>query len=105
MIIECGVKTVTEVVGDKVTISAVHSEVGVDDKPVIFRADLLKEAKSINKISGKEGELLLTHIDSSENIGEINENGELIISTTDDNNDNYYLSDKGELIYNSEDGQ
>lgn len=105
MIIECGVKTVTEVVDDKVTISAVHSEKGVDDKPTIFRTDLLTEPKSINKVSGKEGELLLTHIDSSENVGEINENGELIISTTDDNNDNYYLSDNGELIYNSEDGQ
>lgn len=101
MIIECGVKTVTEVVGDKVTISAVYSKVGVNDKPVIFHADLLKDAKSINKVSGKEGELLLTHIDSGENIGEINENGELIISTADDNNDNYYLSDNGELIYNS----
>lgn len=105
MIIECGVKTVTEIVGEKVTISAVHSESGVDDKPIIFRADLLKEPKVINKVSGKEGELLFTHIDSGNNIGEINDNGELIISTEDDNNDSYYLNDRGELIYNSEDGQ
>lgn len=102
MIIECGVKTVTEVIDDKVTISAVHSENGVDDKPIIFRADLLSEVKAINKVSGKEGELLLTHIDSGENVGSINDAGELIISTTDDENDNYYLNDKGELMYNGE---
>lgn len=105
MIIECGVKTVTEVVDKKITISAVHSESGVDDKPIIFRADLLKEPKAINKVSGKEGELLLTHIDSGKDVGEINDNGELIISTPDDDNANYYLSQEGELIYNSEDGQ
>ena len=105
MIIKCGVKTVTEVVDRKVTISVIHSETGVDDKPTIFRTDLLTKAKAINEVSGKEGELLLTHIDSNENVGEINGNGELIISTTDDDSDNYYLSDKGELIYNSKDGQ
>ena len=98
MIIECGIKTVTEVVKDKVTIFATCCEVA--EKPTIFRADLLTEVKTINKTKGKEGELLLTHTDEEINhIGEINDKGELIISPKNDNGENYSINSNGELIY------
>lgn len=98
MIIECGVKTVTEVAKDKVTISTTCCEVA--EKPTIFRADLLTEVKTINKTKGREGELLFTHTDEEINrIGEINNKGELIISPENDNSENYSINSNGELIY------
>lgn len=97
MITECNVKTVTEVENTKITITSSFSEKG-NDKPTIFRADLMNRVASINKVQGQEGELLLTHIDTSDGApGEINEDGELIIHAEDA--DNYYVNALGNLMY------
>ena len=98
MITDCETKTVTEITDGVIQISCVCRE--SVDKPTIFRSDLLNEVKTINKTKGVEGELLLTHTDSAENIGLVNEKGELIITTNDDNADNYYVDDNQNLIYN-----
>ena len=98
MITECGIKTVTEVADNKITISSEYLD-GENDKPIIFRADLLDGVKTINNVFGQEGELLFTHIDSGENVAKINNNGELIIDTMNDDNDKYSLDSNGNLIY------
>lgn len=101
MIIDCSTKTITEVKNDKVKISCVCSENqdGIDT-PTLFRADILENPSDINRVSGLEGELLLTHTDSSNNIAEINNNGEMIISLKDDDAEKYELDGNGNLIYN-----
>ena len=103
MITECSTKTITEVKNNKVKISCICSENqnGVD-VPTLFCADMLKTPSAINGISGLEGELLLTHIDSTDNIAQINDNGELIISLEDDDVEKYNLDSNGNLVY---DGQ
>ena len=101
MIIECSTKTITEVEDNKVKISCICSENqnGIDT-PTLFRADILKKPSVVNRVSGLEGELLLTHTDSNENVAEINDKGELIISLQNDDVEKYNLDDKGNLIYN-----
>jgi len=102
MITECNVKTTTEVANQKVVISSVYSEQG-NDKPTLFRTDLLDEEKTINKVSGKEGELLFTHIDSGEDSpGEIDSDGNLTIKLSDDDAGNYSVNKNGNLIYESD---
>lgn len=103
MITDCATRTVTEVVDNKIKISCVCSknQDGSVDKPTLFRADILTKPSAINKISGLEGELLLTHEDSGD-IASVNKNGELILNLNGDNADLYEINDKGELIYNGE---
>lgn len=97
----CSIKTITEIEGNKVKISCICSEKqdGIDT-PTLFRVDMLNKPSIINRIQGLEGELLITHIDSNNNIAEINDKGELIISLDDDDVEKYTLDDKGNLIYN-----
>ena len=101
MITECSTKTITEVEDNKVKISCVYSENqnGIDT-PTLFRADILNKPSAINRVSGLEGELLLTHTDSSSNVAEINDRGEMIISLENDDAEKYSLDDKGNLVYN-----
>lgn len=98
MTTECGVKTVTVVVNGETEITTQYSA-GKNDKPIIFRADLLDDVRTINNVSGQEGELVFTHIDSGENVAKITDDGELIISTENDDNEKYSVNDLGELIY------
>lgn len=100
MITECSTKTITEVEGNKVKISCISSENqnGVDT-PTLFRADILDKPFVINRVSGLEGELLLTHSDGSSNVAKINDKGEMIISLEDDDASKYSLDDNGNLIY------
>lgn len=99
MITNCKTKTITEIINGVAKISCVCSQESVD-RPTIFRSDLLDKEKTINKIRGIEGELLLSHTDSAKNIGLVNEIGELIITTNDDDADNYYVDDNQNLMYN-----
>lgn len=101
MITDCSTKTITEINNNRVKISCICSEIqnGID-KPTLFRADMLNNSSTINQVSGLEGELLITHIDSNEDIAEINDMGEMIISLNDDDVEKYELDNKGNLIYN-----
>lgn len=104
MIIECNVKTITEVDDNKITIScfSLENQDG-KDKPTLFRADLLDKPKTINKEGGIEGELLLTHNDSNEKVAMLDKNGNLILSLDDDEVGEYYINNNGELIYGQQD--
>jgi hypothetical protein len=99
MTINCNTKTITEIVNNKITISCLSSDNqdGVDI-PTLFRADMLTEPKTINKISGSEGELLLTHTDSG-TVAKITTDGELILELEDDDATKYSVNEEGELIY------
>lgn len=98
MTTECGVKTITEIIDEKITFTTQYST-GKTDKPIIFRADLLNDVRTINNVSGQEGELVFTHIDSGKNVAKITDSGELIINTEDDENEKYSINDYGDLIY------
>ena len=101
MITECKTKTVTEIVDNKVTISCLVSENqdGVDI-PTLFRTDMLDKPSTINRILGQEGELLITHVDSDENVASLNKDGEMILTLQDDEADKYNVDDNGYLVYN-----
>lgn len=88
-------RTMTEVVNGKITISCEVCEV-YDRNPNIFKADILDKEKTVNKTSGIEGELLLSHY-SDESPARINDDGDLIINGEDA--DKYYLDNNGNLIY------
>lgn len=105
MITECNVKTITEIEGENIQISCICAENqnGVD-RPTLFRADVLEEPKTINTENGVEGELMLTHTDSSTNIGSLTNDGSLILNLEDDDADKYFVDTDGQLKYNS-DGQ
>lgn len=92
---ELDLRTMTEVVNGKITISCEVCEV-YDRNPNIFKADILDKEKTVNKTSGIEGELLLSHY-SDENIAKINDDGDLIING--DDADKYHLDNNGNLIY------
>lgn len=92
---ELDLRTMTEVVNGKITISCEVCEV-YDRNPNIFKADILDKEKIVNKISGIEGELLLSHY-SDESPARINDDGDLIINGEDA--DKYHLDNNGNLIY------
>lgn len=92
---ELDLRTMTEVVNGKITISCEVCEV-YDRNPNIFKADILDKEKTVNKTSGIEGELLLSHY-SDESPARINDDGDLIINGEDA--DKYYLDNNGNLIY------
>lgn len=100
MITNCNVKTITEIKDDKILISCISAENqnGLEH-PTLFKTDILDTPKTINNENGVEGELLLTHTDSSENIGELNNKGELILNLQDDNAENYFIDTDGQLKY------
>lgn len=102
MITNCRTKTITEVEDNKITISCICSEKqeGVET-PSIFHADVLDKDVVVNKIPGVEGELLLTHTDSSNTIGEIDKDGNLLITLDDDDVNKYFVENEN-LMY---DGQ
>jgi hypothetical protein len=96
MIKECNeVKTVSEIIGNKIKISCTI----LKDTPKIFKVDLLKTSETINNEPGIEGELLLTHVDSNESVGKINDNGDLLLNLEDDDANRYYIDDDGNLKY------
>ena len=99
MIRNCRTKTITEVEDNKITISCICSEKqdGVET-PSIFRADVLDKDVVVNKIPGVEGELLLTHTDSSNIIGEIDKDGNLLITLDDDDVNKYFIENEN-LMY------
>lgn len=66
-------------------------------KPAIYKSDVLQKEKIVDNVSGKEGELLLSH--SGETSGELNENGELILEP-DGDDVNKYEKQNENLIYN-----
>lgn len=105
MTTECNVKTITEIEGDKIQISCICAETqnGVD-RPTLFRADLLEEPRTINTEEGVEGELMLTHTDSSTKIGSLSDDGSLTIELEDDDANKYFLDTDGQLKYEA-DGQ
>lgn len=92
---ELDLRTMTEVVNGKITISCEVCEV-YDRNPNIFKADILDKEKTVNKTSGIEGELLLSHY-SDESPAKINDDGDLIINGEDA--DKYRLDNNGNLIY------
>jgi hypothetical protein len=100
MTTNCNTKTVTEITDNKIKISCLSADNqdGID-VPTLFRADMLTEPKTINKTSGSEGELLLTHTDSNSTIAKITNDGELILELDDDDAAKYSVNEKGELIY------
>ena len=102
MIINCKTKTFTEIRDNIVTISCLSSnnQEGVD-RPSIFRSNVLQRGVTINKTSGIEGELLLTHTDNNEVVGEIDQNGNLFITLDDDDVEKYFVEEQN-LMY---DGQ
>lgn len=93
---ELNLRTMTEVVEGKITISCEVFE-EVNRNPNIFKAEILDKEKTINRTSGIEGELLISH-NSSKSPAKINEDGDLIISGEDANK--YHLDNNGNLIYN-----
>lgn len=92
---ELDLRTMTEVVNGKITISCEVCEV-YDRNPNIFKAEILDKEKTVNKTSGIEGELLLSHY-SDESTARINDEGDLIINGEDA--DKYHLDNNGNLIY------
>ena len=92
---ELDLRTMSEVVNGKITISCEVCEV-YDRNPNIFKADILDKEKTVNKTSGIEGELLLSHY-SDENPAKINDDGDLIINGEDA--DKYHLDNNGNVIY------
>ena len=92
---ELDLRTMTEVVNGKITISCEVCEV-YDRNPNIFKADILDKKKTVNKTSGIQGELLLSHY-SDESPARINDDGDLIINGEDA--DKYHLDNNGNLIY------
>jgi hypothetical protein len=102
MITNCKTKTITEVEDNKITISCICSENQNDvDKPTVFRSDILKKEVVVNKTPGVEGELFLTHTDSNEVVGKIDQDGNLIMTLDEDDVDKYYVENQN-LMY---DGQ
>lgn len=98
----CRVKTITEVTGNEAEITSLpYEHQDGNEVPTLFRTDVLKNSKTINKVDGKEGELLLTHTDTNETIGELTENGELVITLNDDDTRRYYV-EEGILKYDEE---
>lgn len=102
MITNCRTKTITEVEDDKITISCICSEKqeGIET-PSIFHSDVLDKDVVVNKTPGIEGELLLTHTDSSNVIGEIDKDGNLLITLENDDVNKYFVKNEN-LMY---DGQ
>lgn len=92
---ELDLRTMTEVVNGKITISCEVCEI-YDRNPNIFKAEILDKEKIVNKTSGIEGELLLSHY-SDESPARINDDGDLIINGEDA--DKYHLDNNGNLIY------
>lgn len=92
---ELDLRTMTEVVNGKITISCEVCEV-YDRNPNIFKAEILDKEKIVNKTSGIEGELLLSH-HSDKNPAMISDDGDLIINGEDA--DKYHLDNNGNLIY------
>lgn len=96
------VKTITEVdKNDGVFLISCFSDRNEDGTttPVIFKSQVLEEPKIIDNISGKEGELMLSH--SGDTVGSLNENGDLIIEVEGDDAERYSKENEN-LIY---DGQ
>lgn len=102
MIISCKTKTITEVQDNKIIISCIcsNNQEGVD-KPSVFRSDVLQKETTVNKVLGTEGELLLTHTDNNEVLGQIDQDGNLLITLDDDDVDKYFVENQN-LMY---DGQ
>lgn len=102
MIINCKTKTITEVQDNNITISCICSDnqEGID-KPSVFRSDILQKEATVNKVSGKEGELLLTHTDNNEIIGQIDQDGNLLITLENDDVDKYFVENQN-LMYNGQ---
>ena len=92
---ELDLRTMTEVVNGKIIISCEICEI-YDRNPNIFKAEILDKEKIVNKTSGIEGELLLSHY-SDESPAKINDDGDLIINGEDA--DKYHLDNNGNLIY------
>lgn len=65
--------------------------------PSIYKSQVLEKPMIVDNTSGKEGELLLSHI--GENVGSINNDGELIIEPEGDNADRY-VKEQENLTYN-----
>lgn len=97
----CATRTVTEIAEDRVKISC-SAQVNQDgiERPTLFRTDILQTPSEINRVSGLEGELLVTHSDSNKDVATLNKDGEMIINLEDDDANKYIVNDKGELIYN-----
>ena len=93
----CSVKTITEIKSSGISISC-FADKNEDDTtyPDIYKADLLSEAKQINGIYGKEGELILA-MSKEADADLIGEN--LIIELERDDVTKYEINN-GNLEYN-----
>lgn len=65
--------------------------------PAIYKSQVLEKPMVIDNISGKEGELMLSH--SGDTVGSINTDGELVIEPQGDDA-NKYEKEQENLIYN-----
>lgn len=96
----CPTITITETIRDKAKVSCFVGEADAETgayRPAILRADLLTEAKEINGVEGKEGELILISVDEK-NSGELRK-GDLVIITEDEDAENYGVENL-DLTYN-----
>ena len=65
--------------------------------PSVYKSQVLEETKIIDNVSGKEGELILSH--SGSEVGEINSQGELELEVENDDANKYSKNEQGDLIY------
>lgn len=97
---EINTRTISEVdaaSGDFLISCFVDLDENGNAKPAIYKSDVLTKGKIVDNVSGKEGELLLSHI--GETAGEINDNGELVIEPDNDDATKYSKQNEN-LIYN-----
>lgn len=98
---QASVKTITEVEpSNNLFMINCFSDLNEDGSttPNIYKSQVLDKTKIIDNVSGKEGELMLSH--DSEADGSINELGELTIELSDDKEIEKYVKQQENLVYN-----
>lgn len=99
---ECKMRTITENTDSRIKITsfACNNQDGIE-LPTLFNTEILDEVKAKNAVKGKEGELIISHEDSDNIVGQLNAKiGEMTISLADDDVNKYRQnSERGELMY------
>jgi hypothetical protein len=93
-------KTITEVEQDSGLFN-IHCFSDMNDDgtttPSIYKSQILEKKMIVDNVSGKEGELMLSHVGDS--VGELNKDGELTLRPQNDDAQKYDKEDEN-LIYN-----
>lgn len=92
---EVSVKTTTEVdlqTGDFIVSCFADMNEDKSKTPSVYKSKVLDNTKTIDNVSGKEGELMLTY--SGDTVGEINDDGELVINPDGDDANKYNKQDE-----------